>query len=293
MIMPEPGVFANTLAAVEEVARERIRGATWSMVRLARALALDSMENRIECNAASKIAAIIESSRTGMAPVRLVARLLLEACRRGLDPGEPARRLLAYYSDARRLLVYNTLEALRGASSVATFSYSSTVEDVISRLKPARIIAFASYPGGEGIEAARSLRRRGLNVELRFDTDMSILNSVDVVAVGADTVTLDPCVVNKVGTLPLVLAAGHYNVPVVSLFESYKISEEGVTCDRIAVDEMTGRVEGWGSVEYNLFDKTPGYLFRSFITEHGAIEPDESKLKDYKRRLIESLLGES
>ncbi len=288
--MPAGGVFHNTLIAVEEVARERVRGATWSMARLARALALDSMEGLVDCSIAGKVATLIESARSGMAPVRLVAWLLREACRRGMDPGEPARRLLAYYSDARRLLVYHAVEALRGAVRLATFSYSSTVEDVVSRLRPARVVVYTSYPGGEGVEAARSLRRRGIGVELRFDTDTQVLSGVDAVLVGADTVTQEPCVVNKTGTLPLALASTHHSVPVVSVFESYKIAGEDVTCDRVDVDVMRERVEGWGTVEYNLFDKTPGYLFAGFITEHGAIEPQGGALRETRRRLLERLL---
>lgn len=95
---------------------------------------------------------------------------------------------------------------------IVTLSYSSTVLAVLSR-RDFRVTVLESRPGDEGRRTARSLRQRGVDARVVPDSAVSrAVADARVVVVGADAVTRR-IVVNKVGTLPLALAARHARVP--------------------------------------------------------------------------------
>lgn len=283
--------MSSLLAAVEEVKRERVRGASWSMARLARAIIEEDDSGHISCNDAHKIMEIIVSANRTMAPLHNLATLLGEGCMRGERMGDVARRVLWYMDEARKKLYSNWGHVVPDRSRVLTLSYSSAVELVLAPSRPSMVYVAESLPGGEGVDLARSLRRMGKPVSLIPDTGIpQAVRDSDVVLVGADAVTLDPCLVNKIGSLSAVLAASRFGKPLVAVFESYKIHPR-IGCGEVEVEARLYRVDGWGDVVYRAFDIVDGDLVAGAVTEYGFTEFSRPGLEGLVYKFYESILG--
>ncbi len=282
----------HILAAVEEVRRERVRGASWSMSRLARAVIEDHDSGSISCGDIDRVASSIVSANRTMAPLYNLANLLHEGCKSGKGMGDIARRVLWYIDEARKMLYTVGEHAVPEGASVATLSYSIAVETVLMASKPSMVYVAESLPGGEGIEFARSLRRSGKPVSLVPDSMIPrIVESSDIVMVGADAVTFDPCLFNKVGSLAAALAASRFSKPFIPVFESFKI-HPSLGCSSVEVEVRYYRVEGWGDVPYNLFDRVEGDLVSGAVTEHGVTRFTPEDLKRPLYKFYELILGE-
>ncbi len=143
-----------------------------------------------------------------------------------------------------------------------------------------------SLPGGEGVELARQLRRAGRSVSLVPDSGLAwAIRESDAVLVGADAVTLDPCLFNKVGSLYAALAASRFGKPFIPVFESYKIHPV-VKCSIIEVEVRVYRVDGWGDIVYRVFDRVEGDLVSAALTEYGLVDFEPNHLRDVVDRFL-------
>ncbi|MEU6559728.1 S-methyl-5-thioribose-1-phosphate isomerase [Nocardia nova] len=106
---------------------------------------------------------------------------------------------------------------------------------------------------------------------------------VDCVIVGADRITADGSVANKIGTYGLALAARHHGIPFIVVAPESTRDLATATGDRIVVeqrgaDEVT-RFGGYasapaGTAVFNpAFDVTPPDLVTAVVTENGPIAP--------------------
>lgn len=265
------GGLATIESAADLVSRESVRGATWSAVTLAKAVISASEKGEVDCGSVDRVASLIVGANPGMASLANLALFIRGSCMRGSSIDEGARLFIYYVNEARERLVENSKEVLSAAGSVATISYSSAVEASLLASRPGRIVVFESTPGGEARHLARHLRSSGLWVELYPDSLMWVVEQVDAVLVGADTVTLDGCLYNKAGTRTLALVAKSLGKPVVAVFESYKIHPTA-RCGGVEVPVRAYRVEGWGDVSYRLFDEVDGSLVQLAVTENRVSE---------------------
>lgn len=197
-------------------------------------------------DAVTRLAAFLADRSSGAAELAARALDLLEDARATLPAGRVATlagRLVAAHPamgsvwnaarardpDAfRRALEHGVANAARRArawlprrATVVTLSYSSTVLATLSR-KDLRVTVLESLPGGEGMRTARLLRRQGVAARVVADSMAArAVGQARFVVVGADTVT-PRFIVNKVGTLPLALAARHHRVPVLVVADRSK-----------------------------------------------------------------------
>ncbi len=278
------------LEAVEEIRREKVRGARWALYRAVKAV-IESVENGASCNDAERIAKTITSANKSMAPLYNLSLAILEGCRKSLDPSKTARRVLDYYSKSLEKIRMEA-RSFREPIKIITISYSSTVEALIlaSKSNFAKVIVLESRPGGEGALLAATLRDSGLSVELIPDTAIPLrIEEVDYVIVGADAVTRDGCLVNKLGTRQLAMIAGQAGKPVIAVFDSLKIHPES-TCDSHPIEERTYMAPGYGPVRYPLFDKTPQSLVSYMLTERGVSRYDASMLREAWEDMMREIL---
>lgn len=167
---------------------------------------------------------------------------------------------------ARRVVPTDTL---------ITFSYSSAVVELLSRLRPRRVIVPESRPLREGLKMARELRKAGIAVTFITEAQMALfMQEADAVVVGADTILPEGDLVNKIGTRLLALAARDAEVPFYAVGETLKVHapsaplplpEEGdlrEVCD-----------ESWLEVRNIYFEVTPASLITAYVTEQGLLEP--------------------
>jgi len=106
---------------------------------------------------------------------------------------------------------------------------------------------------------------------------------VDVVAVGADRVTANGDVVNKIGTYPLALAAARAGVPFIVAAPESTLDAGTPDGWHVEIEERDpGEVLSWGGVRstppgasaFNpAFDVTPAELVTAVVTEDRVIRP--------------------
>ncbi|MGO4614749.1 S-methyl-5-thioribose-1-phosphate isomerase [Nocardia sp. 2YAB30] len=104
---------------------------------------------------------------------------------------------------------------------------------------------------------------------------------VDCVLVGADRVTVNGDVANKIGTYSLALAAHHHDIPFLVVAPESTLDPQMTTGREIVVEERAAaEVTGFGGVAtapadteaFNpAFDVTPGDLVTAVVTERGVV----------------------
>lgn len=279
--------------AVEEVRREKIRGARWSLYTITRAVIEDYENGLLICQRIHEAAELIRGANKSMAPLANLSYILQEACSKGIDLKIVARNIL-YHQQRSLELIREAARNLPRAARIATFSYSSTIEAILHTLKGdlQEIIVLESRPGGEGAILAANLRDSGASVRLLPDTMMyEAAEQSDYILVGADAVTRDGCLVNKLGTRQLALIARYYERPVVGVFDSMKIHPDS-TCKTHVIEERTYLAPGYGPTRYPLFDLTPEDLIKAAITERGIIEYTSREVSSLWSQMIGEVLGE-
>ena len=281
------------LRAVEEIRREEIRGASWCAWRAASALLDLAAGGRLDPQAAENAARLVGEANRSMASLYNVARLFLDAYRAGGAgaAAEAMRMFLDYRSRSSDRIAHVAQEILGSGSAVATISYSSNVEGILKYAGDAlaRVYVAESRPGGEGVALARSLRSRGINAMVVPDAAIhTVLVEVDMVLVGADTVTLEPCLINKVGTLPLALAAREARVPVVAVFEAYKIHPKA-SCNDVELVRRPYLDAPYGMPEVPIFDRIPGRLVSLQVSEYGIERFGSEELRRVYERFLEEV----
>jgi len=106
------------------------------------------------------------------------------------------------------------------------------------------------------------------------------MRDVDLVFVGADTITSSGVLINKIGTSQLALIADEARVPFLVCSETYKFSPISLFGDLVKIEErdrkeIIGDAEVPESVMVRnpVFDATPPEYIDSIITEIGMIPP--------------------
>lgn len=102
---------------------------------------------------------------------------------------------------------------------------------------------------------------------------------VDLVIVGADRITADGAVANKVGTYQVAVAAAHHGVPFYVAAPLSSFDPGTATGDDIDIEQRGGdEVTDWGGrriapvgtqARNDAFDVTPGALVTAYVTEEG------------------------
>ena len=145
------------------------------------------------------------------------------------------------------------------------------------------VYATETRPRFQGRLTARALATVGIPVTLILDDSVRyFMQDVDKVLVGADAITANGALVNKVGTSMVALAAHEVNVKVSVAAESYKFSPETMIGELVEIEErdpsevisekelkQLGRVK----VRNPSFDVTPPEFIDAIITERGIIPP--------------------
>lgn len=168
--------------------------------------------------------------------------------------------------------------AAEAGGRVLTLSRSGTVEEALLAAGPERVVVLESRPDREGVGVAERLAGAGIDAALTLDAAAAhVVESVDCVLVGADTVLADGSVVNKVGTRTAAVAAARAGVPTYAVAAADKIAPEtagGPTLERVRTEEIYDGDDPV-AVDCPLFDRTPADLVSGVITEVGVLDREE------------------
>ncbi|NVO66693.1 ribose 1,5-bisphosphate isomerase [Methanofollis tationis] len=149
--------------------------------------------------------------------------------------------------------------------------------------KAIEVFATEVRPRNQGLLTIRALNDAGIQTNFIVDSAVrSYINDVDLVITGADAITVNGAVVNKIGTAQIALTAHEARTPMVVAAETYKFAPRTILGERIAIEEReTGEVldrriaAGLPHVRVRnpAFDVTPARYVDLIVTEIGAIPP--------------------
>lgn len=227
-------------------------------------------------------------ARPDMAAVRnRVNRAMFEASQSGWTPAavEQAANSVSRTAASADADAAAAAADLVEGRSVATFSRSGTVIDAILSGTPPSVAISESRPGREGIAVAEELADADMDVTLTPDAALpTLLSDYDVVLVGADSITPEGSIVNKVGTRALALAARAADVPFYAVCAADKISTEPTTPTGQADPETLPDGADDIQVEAPLFDVTPTDLVSGIVTEDGILDGDDVQNRAQEHR---------
>ncbi len=146
--------------------------------------------------------------------------------------------------------------------------------------KKVRVFATETRPWRQGLITAQALADSGVDVTLIVDSAVGFfMRETDLVIVGADTVTADGTIINKIGTSQVALAASVYSVPVIVCAETYKFSKATLEGKPVVIEERDvaevveqNKLKGV-KVRNPVFDATPSKYITAIITELGIYSP--------------------
>jgi methylthioribose-1-phosphate isomerase len=261
----------------------------------------------------------------GPARVRTEAARLREARPTAVNLAWAVDRVSARIDEGPAAVLAEAIGLLE-ADIAADRALGARGADLVQQLVPGRVAvhthcntgALAAVEWGTGLGVVRCLHERGAVREVYADETRPLLQGarltafeleqlgipyrvvvdgagpsviarglVDVVIVGADRVTANGDVVNKIGTYPLALAASRAAVPFLVAAPESTLDPATPDGAHVTIEERDpGEVLAWGGVRstpagaaaFNpAFDVTPAELVTAIVTEARVIRPAEGE----------------
>jgi len=169
--------------------------------------------------------------------------------------------------------------------TVMTHCHSSIVSGILIKAfedgKKFDVICTETRPLYQGHITAKELVEKGVKTTLIVDSAMRWAiqqKEVDLIIVGADAITSEGVIINKIGTRLLALAAEEYNVPFYVATPVFKFSPETVIGNLEKI-EMREPGEVWVNPPVNLKIDNPAFetvarkYIHGIITELGILPP--------------------
>lgn len=150
--------------------------------------------------------------------------------------------------------------------------------------KEINVIATESRPRMQGLITIEQLDAMGIKTFLIVDSAVRyFMKDVDLVIMGADAVTVNGSVINKIGTSQLALAAHEARKNVIIAAETYKFSPKTIFGELVEIEERNSsevisreKLSEFSNVRVKnpAFDVTPREYVDLICTEVGAIPPE-------------------
>ena len=172
---------------------------------------------------------------------------------------------------------------IRDGMLIFTHCHSSTVTRMIAKAKADgkefSVICTETRPAFQGRITAREMVELGVQTMFIVDSAVrSYMGDVDLVVVGADAITSEGNVVNKIGTSSIAVLANEARKPFYVVSELLKFDPETVYGAYEQI-EQRNPAEVWNeapqqlSVRNPAFDVTPSRYIHGIICEEGVIAP--------------------
>lgn len=173
---------------------------------------------------------------------------------------------------------------IKDGSTVFTHCHSTTVLSILKKAwksgKRFNVICTETRPLFQGHITVKELLKAKIPTTMILDSAISAYaRRADIALVGADVITADSSLINKIGTLNLAIACKRVNIPFFSATALAKFDPETILGKAENI-EMRPSEEIWGNAPKNLrienpaFDVTPRELINAYITEEGILAPE-------------------
>lgn len=172
---------------------------------------------------------------------------------------------------------------IRDNSVILTHCHSSTVTNMLRKAKQQgkhfEVICTETRPVFQGRITAKEMLNLGIKTTMIVDSATRyFMNSVDIVVVGADAVTSEGNVVNKIGTSAVALAAHEARTPFYVVSELLKFDPATTYGDYEAIEERDSD-EIWKDAPKHLIIRNPAFdvtrrdYIHGIICEEGIVSP--------------------
>jgi len=172
---------------------------------------------------------------------------------------------------------------IRDGSVIFTHCHSSTVTHLLAKAKADgktfEVICTETRPAFQGRITAKEMLTLGVKTTFIVDSAArSFINDVDLVVVGADAITSEGNVVNKIGSSTIAVLAHEARKPFYVVSELLKFDPATLYGEYEKIEERS-RDEIWKEAPPNLnvrnpaFDVTPRDLIHGIICEEGIVSP--------------------
>lgn len=194
---------------------------------------------------------------------------------------------------ARRRIAEIGSKRIKPGDLIFTHCHSSAVNEVLKLAKKRgvdfEVICTETRPVYQGRITAEELLESGVRTTMIVDSAVRyFMNRVNLALVGADAITSEGNVINKIGTSLFALAAREARTPLYVVTELLKFDPETIQGEYEAIEERPTD-EVWPDAPYGLnirnpaFDITRRDYIHGIICEEGVISP-HSILEAVRRR---------
>ena len=194
-----------------------------------------------------------------------------------------SEQFLKNLEDSKEKIAEIGARRIRNKSVVLTHCHSSTVTHLLSKAKREgksfEVICTESRPVFQGRITAKEMIELGVKTTLIVDSAARFfMNQVDQVFVGADALTSEGNVVNKIGTSMIALIAKEARTPFYVVSELLKFDPVTRLGDYEKIEERSPR-EIWENPPKSLTIKNPAFditrrdFIHGIICEEGIIPP--------------------
>jgi ribose 1,5-bisphosphate isomerase len=167
--------------------------------------------------------------------------------------------------------------------TVFTHCHSSAVTHLLRKAKQSgktfEVICTETRPVFQGRITAKEMLDLGVKTTLIVDSAArSLIRKADIVIVGADAITSEGDVVNKIGTAAIAVLAQEARVPFYVVSELLKL-DPATLCGEYEMIEERNRDEVWKEAPEKLVVRNPAFevtrrdFIRGIICEEGIIPP--------------------
>jgi ribose 1,5-bisphosphate isomerase len=196
-----------------------------------------------------------------------------------------AREFIQWVDSAKREIGRIGARRIRSGSTILTHCNSSAALSVIkeaARKGDIRVYATESRPRYQGHITVRELADEGIDVTLIVDSAVRyFMREMDYVIVGADAITVNGALINKIGTSQIALCASEARIPFIVAAETYKFSPKTLSGETVVIEERDPSEVAPESIRKSgvkvrnpAFDITPRRYIDLIVTEIGAIPPE-------------------
>jgi len=204
-----------------------------------------------------------------------------------------AEEFIESFREARKRIEDVGSRRILPGTCILTHCHSSAIIGVLraarSRGVEFEVVCTETRPLYQGRITARELLEMGVKTTMIVDSAVrTFLKQVDLVLVGADAITSEGNIINKIGTSLIALAAQEARVPFYVVTELLKFDPQTIHGDYEAIEERAAS-EIWPDAPEGLTIRNPAFevtrrdYIHGIICEEGVISP-HSILEAVRRR---------
>jgi len=188
---------------------------------------------------------------------------------------------LDHFDEAQDRIQEEGEQLIPDGGTVYTHCHSSTVRHVIEAAAAEKDVTVANTetrPVFQGRTTAHELVDDGIEVHHFVDSAArQALAMADVMLIGADAITPEGAVYNKIGSRLFSDAAAEMGVPVYVCTDAWKLATGGIEVEERSTDEIWEDPPEDVIVHNPAFDRVRPDAIEGIVTELGVLEPSDLK----------------